>query len=202
MSTHLVFKRTHSGAGDKYLCYSTWQINSHTLSCIHTLHVGLCNTKFSTHIHTFPLEPSVVQWWWWSQQVHWPIGPQKHNFQSIQNLIMEGNDVQERQLRIQTAAAFFSLYVAIIFLISAIAFPGFSPWGERAATINLMNDEWEQDVGEHAVCILMARDIRCILSFHGNQKSDQRWRICCLLGTNTVWLQFTIVHHYIFLQEI
>lgn len=51
----------------------------------------------------------------------------KHLFQSIQNLIMEGKDVQERQLSIQTAAAFFSLYVAIIFLISAIAFPGFSP---------------------------------------------------------------------------
>lgn len=36
-------------------------------------------------------------------------------------------DLEESQL----VAAFFSLYVAIIFLISAIAFPGFKPYNSN-----------------------------------------------------------------------
>lgn len=48
---------------------------------------------------------------------------------------MEGKVGTREQVRFQTAAAFFSLYVAIIFLISAIAFPGFRPYGEK--------EQWE-----------------------------------------------------------
>lgn len=44
-----------------------------------------------------------------------------------------GQSDTKGQAGVHMAAAFFSLYVAIIFLISAIAFPGFRPYkGEEA----------------------------------------------------------------------
>ena len=47
-----VHKQTHRRAGDKRLCYGTCKTQTHTLSCIHTVHVRLSITKSSNHPNT------------------------------------------------------------------------------------------------------------------------------------------------------